>query len=90
MKLVKTTGEIRTINPAKKGEKMTLAEMQDAVGGPIEIILLNPAVMLIVNEEGKLKSLPINIPATVLYQDLCHTTDVIVGDAILANKGEVD
>jgi len=88
MKLVKTTGEVREF--VIGGKKATLEELQSAVGGLIEIVYLRPQMMLIVNEEGKLKNLPINMPATVLYQDLCHTTDVIVGDCLLAQAKELD
>lgn len=88
MKLLKANGEISEFRSV--GEKPTLEEMQKAVGGLIEIVSLRSSIVLVINEEGKLKGLPVNMPATVMYQDLCHTEDIIVGDCLLAYSKEID
>lgn len=71
---------------------LTLNEMQALVDGPIEVTesCLEPTwarepvdcIHLIVNEEGLLRQLPDNSPATDLYA--YGDRSVIVGDAILA------
>ena len=71
---------------------LTLNEMQALVDGPIEVTesCLEPTwarepvecIHLIVNEEGLLRQLPDNSPATDLYA--YGDRAVIVGDAILA------
>lgn len=67
------------------GEKFTLEELQKYVGGFIEILPSNdPNFHLIVNEEGKMLSLPYNNNATVHY--LYQAYDFIVGDAILISS----
>lgn len=73
------------------GETLELEDMQDLVMGPIEIVPAMPSVgkridepgvkpVLIVNEEGKLLGLPLNIVASVMA-DLID--DEVVGNAIL-------
>lgn len=71
---------------------LSLNEMQALVDGPIEVTesCLEPTwarepvdcIHLIVNEEGLLRQLPDNSPATDLYA--YGDRSVIVGDAILA------
>lgn len=64
----------------------TLEAFQDIVGGYIEVVPLFGNVRMIVNEEGKLLSLPKNKAATELYQ---KTSDYIAGTAIIvATRGE--
>lgn len=76
---------------------LTLNEMQALVDGPIEVAesCLEPTwarepvecIHLIVNEEGLLRQLPDNSPATDLYA--YGDRSVIVGDAVLvAARGE--
>jgi len=48
----KTTGEVEEVKPAN-GEKFSLKEMQDMVGGHIEIVPLPNGESVVVNEEGK-------------------------------------
>lgn len=76
---------------------LTLNEMQALVDGPIEVTesCLEPTwarepvdcIHLVVNEEGLLRQLPDNSPATDLYA--YGDRSVIVGDAVLvAARGE--
>lgn len=72
------------------GDGFGLKTMQDLVEGYIETAPAAPTAeglqtVLIVNEEGKLRGLPINEPAT----RLCAVPDLIVGNALLmAVKGD--
>jgi hypothetical protein len=45
--------------------------------------------MLIVNEEGKIKKLPINEKATEIFIDAHGLVDIIVGDVVLADTKEI-
>lgn len=64
----------------------TLEAFQEIVGGYIEVVSLSGNIRMIINEEGKLLSLPKNRVATELYQS---TTDYIAGTAIITEtRGE--
>lgn len=78
------------------GDTMALKSLQEIVDGYIETVptALAPnwgdekagRILLIINEEGKLRGLPLNIDATDLSALL---DDVIVGNAVLMQeKGE--
>lgn len=58
----------------------TLQEMQEYVGGWIEVVYLPNDEQLIVNEEGLILELPYNSVAS------CHASRTIVGNAILLRK----
>lgn len=47
-------------------------------GGWVEAVRIADDTFLMVDEEGKMKSLPVNTQASLLYQ-----RDVIVGDAVM-------
>ena len=67
---------------------LDLETMQDAVGGYIEIQKSKDGKFdIVMNEEGKLRSLPINKLATDLYD---HPDDYIVGDVIIAPVGLIE
>lgn len=79
--LIEPDGTARTVKPAT-GKSFTLAELQKLVGGYIEIF---PGTrFVLVDEEGLLKNLPINIPASLRvggYQ--------IVGNALFLDAEEM-
>ncbi len=57
--------QIKTASPA--GETYTLEEMQSLVGGYVEIVQLwGGSHYLLLNEEGRLKNLPVNKLASAL------------------------
>ena len=71
----------------------TLKAAQDFVGGYVEGITLPNGDYLLVNEEGKLKDLPLNPEATALWkatfdndQYITGRNDFVVGPAILIKK----
>jgi hypothetical protein len=62
-----------------------LLTLQMAVGGLIEAKTLESGYTLIMNEEGKLKGLPINERATEIWlANFPNFPDVILGDVIIA------
>lgn len=70
-----------------KGSHASLEEMQELVGGYIELIYLNDNNVIVVNEDGKQNDLPYNELATseaiARNEDF---EDFIVGNAILINR----
>ena len=78
---LKANNEAPAIEP--EGKTWTLKELQEYVGGYIEIHAApnHPGRVLVINEEGKLKGLPFNKNATDLYQ-----LDIIVGDVVLTDN----
>jgi hypothetical protein len=65
--------------------KPTLKEMQEFVGGYIEVIYLNKKSMMVIDEEGKIKDKPINYEATEIAHgnEAIFNTDYISGDAMV-------
>lgn len=76
----------------KNGKVFTLEELQDIVGGYIEILYFKDGRMMVLNEEGKLKELRINLEATRIARDnhLIFSWDYIVGTVLLVEPGEID
>lgn len=74
----------------------SLADMQQMVGGYIQAVRLSPVIVhedtrytwLIINEEGKLLSLPINNNATLMAVTAIRHDDYIVGDALMLEEHE--
>lgn len=83
--IIKTTGETIEVSP-KKGKYFSLQELQTIVGGYIEMVYLDDSRFMVVNEEGKLKNLPLNEKATELF----NSTDYIVGDVLVCSRKEID
>ena len=53
------------------------------MGGYIEVLTLNGNEIMVVNEEGKINNLPLNLQATELFG-----LDVIVGDVLVCKDSE--
>jgi len=77
-------------------KEMSLKEMQDAVGGSIQLAHDDGETQIICNEEGKLKGLPENEEATNMWWDMLDkkakslqidldtvTYDYLVGDVLV-------
>ena len=79
---------IKEITPAN-GIYFTLEEMQENVGGLIQIIPLDGEGhedrLLVVHEEGKLIDLPYNLPATLIWVLYYGDTDYVSGNAIICH-----
>lgn len=76
--------------PPKNGSTFELEELQEVVGGYIEIIRLNDGRLIIVNEEGLLHGLPVNIEATNILRRDHSTAQYIVGNAIVCDADMVE
>lgn len=89
--LRRTDGTTENVTGEGPDGTLTLEQMQRLVGGYIEIVPLrgHEEQLLVVNEDGKLKQLPVNSLATEEYMRFYGPRDVIVGDAILAEGWEV-
>ena len=93
--LIYADGKEKEVSP-KNGDKFSLKELQEFVGGQIQIVtnysrLFNLGIMgstkndiMLCNEEGLIHDLPINITSSVMSQDN------IVGNIILFNSSEWD
>jgi hypothetical protein len=77
----------REIQPAN-GRAFTLDEMQAYVEGYIEILRLPDGRALVINEEGKLRQMPINPEATILAAPCVAPPDFIVGPALVCTWNE--
>jgi hypothetical protein len=83
--------ELKIIDNVK--DEPDLKTAQDFVGGYVEGISFPNGDYLIVNEEGKLRGLELNEPATKLWREtftkdkyLFGYDDFVVGNAILIKK----
>jgi len=65
-------GETKAIEPAN-GTNFKLKEVQDIVGGLVDVINLGNDRIIIINDEGKLLGLPRNEQATILADFLSPT-----------------
>lgn len=80
---------LKEVQP-KNGKDFQLEELQEIVGGYIEIVSqlrTNTGEILVINEEGKLIGLPYNDVASLLY--VGFPPDPIVGTVLLCKKSEV-
>lgn len=86
-KIIKSDGTVMEVEP-RNGKNFELQEMQSVVGGHIEVLWLGDNLM-IVNEEGKLNNLPINVKATRLLRGTIYQPDIVVGDVLYCLKEQV-
>ena len=67
--LVKTDGTIHLQRPLN-GKKFSLEEAQELVGGYVQLVKIRPALIAIMDEEGRIKRLPENPEASrILKQE---------------------
>lgn len=69
-------------SPPENGKEYTLEEMQKTVGGYIQVLNLGDGTVLVINEEGKLHGLKVNVEATSLAAGVLFAGDCIVGPAM--------
>jgi hypothetical protein len=81
--IIRTDGTSSFTQP-EDDKKFSLKEMQKVVGGHIEIVHLDKDMVMVLNEEGKLRNLPLNTKATALFR-LSHpgNGDFVVGDVLV-------
>ena len=87
-KIYRTSGEIVDIEP-KNGNDFQLKELNDIVGGCIELVTLPNDEFMVVNEEGKIRGLPVNDNATEIYQRKIGRWDYIVGDCLICKTSQI-
>jgi len=85
--IIKTDGTITETKP-KNGTDFSLEELRAAIGGGyIEVVrTVDDSRIMVLDEEGKLKNMPVNPKATALYPNLA---DVIVGDVVVCKRAMV-
>ena len=69
-------------------KKPTLKEMQDFVGGYIQVVTgVNGNEDIVINEEGKMNGLPMNVVATTMWlgEDWDDDTSALVHDVLVGN-----
>ena len=91
-RLIRSNGVEEVITPSN-GKKWSLGELQKIVGGYIEMMPGIKPVRLIMNEEAKLKMLPVNNAATAIVLDLLkgkvlRYTPILRGDVIILDPKE--
>ena len=69
----------------KNGTDFSLEELQAIVGGYIEINPLDDELIMVVNEEGKINCLPLNVRATCIVNG-AGIADTIVGNVLICRS----
>lgn len=80
--IIKTNGEMLRVDP-KNGKDFKLQELQEIVGGYIECVYINDKIQMVVNEEGKITGLPLNVAASSL------AGQCIVGDVLVCERKQI-
>ena len=73
-----------------ENDKPTLKEMQDIVGGHIELVHLSLSEIMVVNEEGLLNGLDENQPAIDYLSTFCEPIYPIVGNVFVIESSLID
>lgn len=89
-RLIKTDGTETEVLP-KNGTTFQLAELQELVGGHIEVVNLPDGRLMMIDEDGKLKGLARNDLGTFMG-DLSGIAfvDTIVGPVVVCEASEFD
>lgn len=80
-------GDVKFID----GDFNRLSELQEIVGGMIEMLPFSPPASgahCYINEEGKLIGLPLNELATLLMRDIISYDDFIVGPMVVLGSDD--
>lgn len=88
--LIKPDGEKQEVNP-KNGTDFSLEELQGFVGGYVQILHMGRGELMVVNEEGKIKNLPLNKDATAVahWRGRLLEGDYIVGPVLICHKSQI-
>ena len=89
------TAEFKIITDKKDEPKY--AEVKEFVGGMVETVSFPNGDLLLLNEEGKLIGLPLNLEATAIWREtfdndnyITGRNDFVVGPAILIRAKALD
>lgn len=93
--ILKPNGERIDVVPRARGGELnpstfSLTEMQDIVGGYIQIVNLTDEVFMVVDEEGKFKDYDYNQKATEMVQKCFNTRDYIVGTVLVCSSDMIE
>ena len=87
MKLYEVGFIVKEVQP-KNGEKISLEEAQDVVGGYVELVHLDDNNILLCDEEGLLKHKHINTLATIQANGLGWKGSYLVGSVLFLKDKE--
>lgn len=87
-RLIRANGKEEEKHPFNR-KYYNLSELQDFVGGYIELVHLNKDRVLVVNEEGWQLGLPYNRKASALATRSLRRNIFIMGAALLCNSNEI-
>ena len=82
-KLIQADGVVKDIKPAN-GKTYSLKELQEFVGGYIELVSLPDNLIMLVNEEGYNENLPPNNRVRLIFNKQ------IVGNAVVCPRDFLD
>jgi hypothetical protein len=85
----KADGTVEDYPEPANGSTYNLEELKRAIGGGwIQIVATRDRRLMVVDEEGKLKHMPLNVTATRLY--IYGDVDPIVGDALVCDPNQIE
>lgn len=88
-KLIKVNGEEIEISP-KNGTDFSLEELQNYVDGYIEIVnLRSENNIMIINEEGAINDMPVNLKASMIYSKEFNVNQCIYGNVVVCKHNMV-
>lgn len=86
--LYRADGTVEDFPEPANGTDYALQEMRTAIGGGyIQIVETRDGRMMVIDEEGKLKQMRLNVAATELY--IHGAADPIAGDALVCDPGQI-
>lgn len=68
----------------------TLSDLQNAVGGFIEILALDAQHLMIVNDDHTTLDLPVNSVATIMASHVLNEGEAISGMAVFLTRNEIE
>lgn len=87
LEIYRTSGKIEV---KEQESRFSLEEAREMIGGYIQVIPLLEKRIMLVDEEGLPKQLPINMKATKTLQATCQLpTRAIVGDVIVCTRKDI-
>ena len=80
-------GYIQPIHAKNPKKGFSLDEMQQIVGGYIQMVDISGRRKMVLNEEGKIHGLSFNEKATHFWEEKYGKTDMIVGNVLIMTRG---
>ena len=85
--VIETNSKIKLIDCGKAGSEQFYKSLNSEVQGWLECVRPNTGILeqghvMVVNEEGHLKGLNLNLPGTMIYGH-----DIIVGNVVICKEG---